>query len=88
MLKKELVGVKGFAQNLRSQGRSKTQENGYLRLFSHVAHLVTDTALAAVALEINAILCSTDRDFRRFRDLRELDPFQQTWAERDSRPSR
>jgi toxin-antitoxin system PIN domain toxin len=38
--------------------------------------LVTDTALAAVALEIGAVLCSTDRDFRRFKDLRVLDPLQ------------
>lgn len=38
--------------------------------------LVTDTALAALALENGAILCSTDRDFRRFKDLRVLDPLQ------------
>jgi hypothetical protein len=36
--------------------------------------LVTDAALAAVALENGAMLCSTDRDFRRFKDLRVLDP--------------
>jgi uncharacterized protein len=39
--------------------------------------LVTDTALAAMALENGAMLCSTDRDFRRFKDLRVLDPLQQ-----------
>ena len=38
--------------------------------------LVTDTALAALALENGAVLCSTDRDFRRFRQLRVLDPLQ------------
>ncbi|HEX3948258.1 MAG TPA: TA system VapC family ribonuclease toxin [Steroidobacteraceae bacterium] len=36
--------------------------------------LVTDTALAALAFENGAVLCSTDRDFRRFKDLRVLDP--------------
>lgn len=36
--------------------------------------LVTDTALAALALEHGATLCSTDRDFRRFRALKLLDP--------------
>jgi uncharacterized protein len=38
--------------------------------------LVTDVALAALALECGAILCSTDRDFRRFRGLKLLDPTQ------------
>jgi uncharacterized protein len=38
--------------------------------------LVTDTALAALALEHGATLCSTDRDFRRFRGLKLLDPIQ------------
>ena len=36
--------------------------------------LVTDAALAALALEHGAILCSTDTDFRRFRGLKLLDP--------------
>ena len=36
--------------------------------------LVTDTALAALALENGAILCSTDKDFRRFRNLQIEDP--------------
>jgi toxin-antitoxin system PIN domain toxin len=36
--------------------------------------LVTDTALAALAIENGATLCSTDRDFRRFRGLMLLDP--------------
>lgn len=40
--------------------------------------LVTDTALAALALEHGAVLCSTDRDFRRFEGLSILDPLQQT----------
>jgi toxin-antitoxin system PIN domain toxin len=38
--------------------------------------LVTDAALAALALESGAILCSTDRDFRRFRGLKIIDPTQ------------
>jgi toxin-antitoxin system PIN domain toxin len=36
--------------------------------------LVTDATLAALALENGATLCSTDRDFRRFRGLKLLDP--------------
>jgi uncharacterized protein len=36
--------------------------------------LVTDTALAALALEHGATLCSADRDFRRFGGLKLLDP--------------
>ena len=36
--------------------------------------LVTDAALAALALEHGATLCSVDRDFRRFRDLKLMDP--------------
>jgi uncharacterized protein len=38
--------------------------------------LVTDTALAALAIEQGATLCSTDRDFRRFQDLKLVDPIQ------------
>jgi len=36
--------------------------------------LVTDAALAALALEQGAKLCTTDRDFARFRGLRLLSP--------------
>lgn len=36
--------------------------------------LVTDAALASLALELGARLCTTDRDFTRFRGLRLLDP--------------
>ena len=36
--------------------------------------LVTDAALAALAFEHGATLCSTDSDFRRFRGLKLLDP--------------
>jgi len=39
--------------------------------------LVTDAALAALALEHGATLCSVDRDFRRFRGLRLIDPTDQ-----------
>ena len=38
--------------------------------------LVTDAALAALALEHGATLYSTDRDFRRFKDLKHADPTQ------------
>jgi uncharacterized protein len=38
--------------------------------------LVSDAALATLALEHGATLCSSDRDFRRFRGLRLLDPTQ------------
>ncbi len=36
--------------------------------------LVTDAALAALALQNGARLCTTDRDFSRFEELRTLDP--------------
>ena len=42
--------------------------------------LVTDAALAALALEQGATLCSSDRDFRRFRGLNLLDPLQEARA--------
>jgi toxin-antitoxin system PIN domain toxin len=42
--------------------------------------LVTDAALAALALEHGAVLCSTDRDFRRFRGLRLIDPLEERAA--------
>lgn len=38
--------------------------------------LVTDAALAALAIEQGATLCSTDRDFRRFQGLKLIDPIQ------------
>lgn len=40
--------------------------------------LVTDAALAALALEHGATLCSVDRDFRRFRSLKLMDPTDQS----------
>jgi toxin-antitoxin system PIN domain toxin len=36
--------------------------------------MVTDAAIAALALEHGAALCTTDRDFRRFDGLRLIDP--------------
>lgn len=36
--------------------------------------LVTDAALAALAIEHGATLCTTDRDFARFPGLRTLNP--------------
>ncbi len=38
--------------------------------------LVTDAALATLAIEQGATLCSTDRDFRRFEGLKLVDPTQ------------
>jgi uncharacterized protein len=36
--------------------------------------LMTDAALAALAIELGAALCTTDRDFRRFEGLKLIDP--------------
>ena len=36
--------------------------------------LVSDAALAALAIENGASVCTTDRDFARFRELRIVDP--------------
>lgn len=36
--------------------------------------LVTDAAVASLAIEHGATLCTTDRDFRRFRGLKVFDP--------------
>lgn len=36
--------------------------------------LVTDASLASMALEHGARLCTTDRDFTRFKGLRTVDP--------------
>jgi toxin-antitoxin system PIN domain toxin len=40
--------------------------------------LVTDAALVALAFEHGATLCSVDRDYRRFRDLKLIDPTDQS----------
>lgn len=40
------------------------------------AALVSDAALAALAIEHGATLCSTDRDFRRFKQLRLRNPLE------------
>jgi toxin-antitoxin system PIN domain toxin len=42
--------------------------------------LVTDAALAALAIEHGATLCSTDSDFRRFRGLKLVNPTQAATA--------
>lgn len=39
--------------------------------------LVMDAALAALAIEHGAVLCTTDADFRRFPELRTIDPLAQ-----------
>lgn len=44
--------------------------------------LVTDAALAALAIEHGATLCSVDRDFRRFRGLKLIDPTE--WSVHDA----
>jgi len=38
--------------------------------------IMTDAFLAALAIEYGALLCSTDKDFRRFRKLRLFDPLE------------
>jgi len=38
------------------------------------SRLVSDAHLAALAVEHGALLCTTDRDFRRFKGLQILDP--------------
>jgi toxin-antitoxin system PIN domain toxin len=40
------------------------------------AAMVTDAALAALAVEHGAVLCSTDRDFRRFTRVKLLNPLE------------
>ena len=40
--------------------------------------LMMDAHLAALAVEHGAMLCTSDRDFRRFRGLRTLDPLAST----------
>ena len=51
-----------------------------LRDLLHLAQvtgpLVTDAALAALAIEHGATLCTTDRDFARFPGLRTLSPLE------------
>ena len=47
---------------------------GYLREFGTAGNLTTDTHLAALALEYQAILHTTDADFARFRGLRWTNP--------------
>jgi len=42
--------------------------------YSATGPLVTDAVLAALAMEHGALLASTDQDFRRFPDLRWLNP--------------
>ena len=41
-----------------------------------IGPLVTDAALATLALEQGSTLCTTDRDFARFRGLRLLNPLE------------
>ena len=43
------------------------------RLFTAL-YVVSDAALASLALEHGATLCTADRDFRRFQGLRLVDP--------------
>jgi uncharacterized protein len=40
-------------------------------------NLVSDAHLAALAIEHGLILCSTDRDFARFANLRWINPLAQ-----------
>jgi toxin-antitoxin system PIN domain toxin len=47
---------------------------GLLRAAQVTGPLVTDAALAALAIEHGATLCTTDRDFSRFPALRTVNP--------------
>jgi len=48
--------------------------NGLIDTAQVSAPLMTDAALAALAIEHGATLCTTDRDFARFPKLRTIDP--------------
>ena len=48
--------------------------NGLVKSAQISGPLVTDAALASMALEQGATLCSTDRDFTRFESLQRFDP--------------
>jgi toxin-antitoxin system PIN domain toxin len=50
--------------------------SGLVRDGQTTGALVMDAVLAAIALEHGAILCSTDRDFSRFRGLRWVNPLE------------
>lgn len=47
---------------------------GLVANYGAVGPLVMDAVLAALALEYGAVLASTDQDFRRFPDLRWVNP--------------
>ncbi len=44
---------------------------------SVTTNLVTDAHLAALAIEHGAVLCTTDRDFARFRGLQWMNPLDE-----------
>lgn len=56
--------------------------SGLLRSEQVSGALVMDAALAALAIEHGAILCTTDRDFSRFRGLRVENPLADDSLER------
>ncbi len=45
-----------------------------LRDSGTAGNLTSDAHLAAIALELGASVCSTDRDFERFPGLERVDP--------------
>jgi len=47
---------------------------GLMREGQTTGSLVMDAVIAAIALEHGATLCTTDRDFSRFPDLKVVDP--------------
>ncbi len=64
-----------------ASGEAARREHPALRVRQCVAAqvsgpLVPDAALAALAIEHGATLCSTDSDFRRFRGVKLVDPIQ------------
>jgi toxin-antitoxin system PIN domain toxin len=50
--------------------------NGLLTSAQVAGPLVTDAALAALAIEHGTTLCTTDRDFSRFPGLKTLNPLE------------
>ena len=74
-----------FCDNLLAQPHCQVVEPGerHFEIFKRLCietgtrgPLVTDAALAALAIEHGATLCTTDRDFARFPGLRTLNPLE------------
>ena len=58
------------------RGRLASPVEDLLNKYGASGPLVTDAVLAALAIENGASIASTDQDFRRFPDVRWLNPLQ------------